>query len=267
LEKVRKIAPTEVVRDSLALKKPGPPMLHDSWTWAKAGSNKSQPNSPPQILVSAAKLVYHRTVAPLKEVGKPGEILAQPVLSQEKTRAAALGQVQVPPASPALTGKPAEAPGRLTPASGAQISTAVHSGTLEPHALKGWVIRPVHWLRAGGHTASQWLVTWPKNAQPLQITLTALQKGWKVELEVSSPALASTLAQGFSNIQNLQIQSQPLQQVSVFLGQSGMGGSSGGFSQPQPGYAGGSQQYGNAGPRPAHTQRYVAVPTGVDYQA
>lgn len=147
----------------------------------------------------------------------------------------------------------------------AAVRGAAQRGTLSPHAAKGWVIRPVHWKGAPAQ-ASKWLVTVPKSAAPLVVTLTALQNAWKVDFEVGSPAWAGTLAQAFPPGQNLTANAVPVQQVSVFLGMgNGMGGSGGGsrpntaqeFDSPR------ARIRASAGPGRVYSQ----MSEGVDYQA
>ncbi|MCY0909788.1 MAG: hypothetical protein OWR62_15535 [Sulfobacillus thermotolerans] len=118
------------------------------------------------------------------------------------------------------------------------VHRAVNQGALEPHPAKGWVIRPIHWKGAGA-SSSKWLVTVPKNPEPLVITLTALHNAWKVDFQVASPNWAGTIAQAFSPGQTVTANAVPVQQVSVFLGQSstGQNGSqSGSETQGRDGY-------------------------------
>lgn len=147
----------------------------------------------------------------------------------------------------------------------AAVRGAAQQGALEPHAAKGWVIRPVHWKGAPVQ-ASKWLVTVPKSAAPLVVTLTALQNAWKVDFEVATPAWAGTLAQTFASGQNLMANAVPVQQVSVFLGMGGgMGGSAGGSQQNSP------QDFASPRVRLSASARigpvYSQMSEGVDYQA
>ncbi len=191
-----------------------------------SGKGRTQEGKMPQKLAPAAKVL----VSGGNDV--PGAVLNTPVWQQGKLAA---------------------------------VRGAAQQGALEPHAAKGWVIRPVHWKGAPAQ-ASKWLVTVPKSSAPLVVTLTALQNAWKVDFEVATPAWAGTLAQTFASGQNLMANAVPVQQVSVFLGMgSGLGGSAGGFQQNSP------QDFVSPRVRLRASARigpvYSQMSEGVDYQA
>lgn len=219
------------------------------------------PPQPKGLTSGAGRLVYRvqarRAPVSSAQEGKMPQKLAQAAKSRPGAEVVVSSGNDVPGA---VLNTPVRQQGTL-----AAVRGAAQQGALEPHAAKGWVIRPVHWKGAPAQ-ASKWLVTVPKSSAPLVVTLTALQNAWKVDFEVATPAWAGTLAQTFASGQNLMANAVPVQQVSVFLGLgSGLGGSAGGSQQNAP------QDFVSPRVRVRAPARigpvYSQMSEGVDYQA
>ena len=107
------------------------------------------------------------------------------------------------------------------------LGQAVAKGILERRS-GNWVIKPINWRAPAGVNASKWSLTIPKQVGGLIMTLVHMQKSWKVDLQVNSSSAAGSLAENLSQTSSLLAASQPVSQVSVFLGlghsQTGQGG-------------------------------------------
>ncbi len=107
------------------------------------------------------------------------------------------------------------------------LGQAVAKGILQRRS-GNWVIKPINWRAPAGVNASKWSLTMPKQVGGLIMTLVHMQKSWKVDLQVNSASAAGSLAENLSQASSLTAASQPVSQVSVFLGlghsQTGQGG-------------------------------------------